>query len=436
MPEQLNSVSNEAHNTPDSGWMKHRHHPIAICLMAVLLVVLLALTAYRISRNYSEPASEFNWTSRGFSDFHNGTYFPGRAFVSGRSPYSTEVAKEIGVARAAPPYSPVVFMIHAPFALQPLEVSRVLFFFYNFAVIAGLAFCILRMSLQPFRWFDFLAITNLLLVSRPGHITMFTGYFTAQIVLGCIVALHFSKTRPAISGWGLVLASIKPNFLIPLALLMVFRRDFKALIFGGVFCVITAGAGLAWLSYHNGFEQVIADVRGGQESLHVDPTEMPINTWTRVDIVGMYAKVVDWVPGDGVYLLTMLVCVSVVGFFLWRISKTETNVGATGVSATIVILTTLLSIYHHAYDCLLLAVPAISLLFFGHETVKEVSPKFRWIVGSLVSVPAVNYLSTKSIMDAASLEPLSIGWQAVTMINGVSMLIALIILVVAALRDK
>ena len=403
--------------------------------MAALMVVLLALTAFRIHRNYA-PAGDFDWSRRGFSDFHNGTYLPTRAFVDGKLPYSTEVANEYEMSRAAPPYSPVVFLIHIPFAILPLKFASALFFAYSAALLAGLAWCSLKMSKQPFRWFDFLAITNLLLISRPGHITLFTGYFTTEIVIGCMLALHFAKERPGISGVGLVLASMKPNFLIPLVLLMALRGNFKALLFGGLFCVLTAGGGLAWLSYHNGLPNVINSVRSGQESLHVDPTEMPVNTWTRVDLVGMFAKVFNWVPEDAIYLLGMLTIIISVGFSIRRVSRIEANHGASGPSALIAVLTILLSVYHHSYDCTLLAVPTIGLLLFGNATMPEVSPAIRKAVAILLAVPAVNYLSTKSAMGLLKLEPLGFAWQAVTLINGLCLLLALVLLVCSLIKLK
>jgi len=419
----------------ESFW-ERRHHPMAIFAMVVLMALLLALTAFRIHRDYAAGSGEFDWSRRGFSDFHNGSYFPTRAFVDGKTPYSTEVAAEYGMARATPPYSPVVFLIHIPFAVLPLNVSAVLFFGYSVALIAALAWCSLKMSLQPFRWFDFLAITNLLLISRPGHITLYTGYFTTEIVIGCVLALHYAKDRPTISGVGLALASMKPNFLIPLVLLMAIRGNFRALLFGFLFCVLTAGGGIAWLSYHNGLPEVIASVRGGQESLHVDPTEMPVNTWTRVDLVGMFAKVINWVPEDAVYLLGMLMIIALVGVFLRQVSRFEINSGATGPSALIAVLTILLSVYHHSYDCALLAVPAIGLLFFGKVTMPEVPGWIRMLVAILVAVPAVNYLSTKSVMGFLELEPLGFYWQAVTLINGLCLLLALVLLVLGLSKFK
>lgn len=403
---------------------------MAVGLMLLILVVLLGLTAFRVYKNYATPSTEFSWASRGFSDFHNGTFLPTRAFVDGKSPYSSDVARDYGLARATPAYSPVVFLIHIPFALLPLSVSRIVYFGYNATLIAGLAYGGLRMSRQPFRWFDFLALVNLLLISRPGHITLFTGYFTAEIVIGCIVALHFSQSRPVFSGLGLVLASIKPNFVIPLMFLMLFRKDVRALVWGIVFCCLAGAIGLGWLSYHNGISQVLIDVQGGQESLHVDPTEMPINTWTRVDLLGMIAKVINWVPGDGVYVVCMLLIAGVVGVVINQAAKKEANRGATGPSALLVMLTVLLSIYHHAYDCLLLSVPAIGLVFFGSNVMPRIPPRIRRVVAGLIVVPAINYLSTKSAMEFLSLPHLSFAWQSITMINGICLTAALFALMV------
>ena len=421
---------------PVANWLHQRHRPAAIAALVLLMACILGATAYRIYSNYSHPGTSFDWTNRGFSDFHNGTFFPTQAFVDGKSPYSTIVAEEYNMARATPPYSPVLFLIHAPFAFFPLEISRVIFFFFNFLWIAAIAYCSLSMSNQKFRWFDFLAITNLLLISRPGHITMFSGYFTAEIVFGCFLALHYAKTRPALSGIGLVLASIKPNFVIPLVLLLVFRKNFHALIVGCFFCAASAGIGLGWLSYHNGLQQVVNDVRDGQEALHIDPTEMPVNTWTRVDLLGMYAKITDWAPDDKIYLAGMLVIVSLVGLVLWRASDRETNSGATGLTGFIAILTLLLSLYHHSYDCLLLAVPAVGVLFFGRTTLPDVPTFSRYAVAILTMIPIVNYTSTKSAMGLMSLKPLSFWWQAVTLVNGACLLAALAILLFHALNLK
>ena len=181
----------------NQAWHAKRHHPACVAAMVLLMCLLLALTALRTYRNCSTPSTTFDWENRGLSDFNNGAYLPARAFLNGRSPYCAEVAEEYKMSRETPPYSPVVFILHVPFAWLPLNLSQVAFFVFNFGLLATISACSIKMSQQPFRWFDFLALTNLLLISRPGHITMFTGYFTAEIVIGCMLALHYANSRPA-----------------------------------------------------------------------------------------------------------------------------------------------------------------------------------------------------------------------------------------------
>ena len=411
-----------------------RHHPTAIFAMGLLAVVLISATGYRIYANYAPPPvnNEFDWENRGHSDFHNGAYFPAHCYLEGGCPYSVEDAERYLMTRAAATYSPIVFILHLPFALLPLAWADIAFFICNVAMLMLIAFLTIRMSGVAFNWFDFLAISNFLFLSRPGHMTLFTGYFTAEIVIGCVLALHYAKSRPAISGLGMVLASIKPNFVIPLIIMMLWRRNFRAVAIGILFCAIAAGTGLGWLSYHNGLDQVVQDIRGGQAELHVDETELPVNTWTRTDLLGMYAKVVNSVPGDAMYLLSMVVLSFIVGPFVYRYSKQEPNPGATGLTALISVLAILVGIYHHSYDCLLIVVPAIGLMFYGHITLTELPNLWRIVVAVLCAVPAVNYVSTLSVMNLLNLEPLSVSWQAVTLINGVCLTLALAILVAVA----
>jgi hypothetical protein len=225
-----------------------------------------------------------------------------------------------------------------------------------------------------------------------------------------------------------MLASIKPNFIIPLIIVMLLRKNFRAVGIGLLLSVAAAAIGIGWLAYHNGLGQVIEDIRTGQNALHEDATEMPVNTWTRTDILAMIAKFTNWVPGDTVYLGFMLLFLAALGYSIQRASQFESNRGANGLSATIGLLAILLGLYHQSYDCLLLAVPVVGLLFFGKQTMPEASPMVRIAAALLMAVPAINFLSTMSAMDYLELERLSIGWQAITLINTIALSAALILL--------
>ncbi len=410
------------------------HRTILTGGLVAFTVCVVAVTALRTFKDYSVPSNEFDWENRGLSDFHNGTYYPTLAFRNGDNPYAASVVDKYLMSRSAPLFSPFVFILHLPFSFLDLPQADVAFFAYNTLLILLLAFAAIRASGASFGWLLFLTISALILVSRPGHITLFTGYFTAELVLGMALSLHFARSRPALSGLGLLLASGKPNFIIPLMLLMLFRRDWKAVGYGIAFCGAAAVAGVLWLASFSSVGEVVDGFREGQAALHADESELPINTWTRVDLVGMTAKLLRANPGDAVYLSVMLGLLVVPGMALWRLSKQGYAYGASGLTGMIIAVSMLLSIYHHSYDCLVLAVPWVGFAFFGNRVLADFSPVARWTVVVLAGVPAVNYLSTMIVRNLLNLDQSSWLWQGITMINGVCLFAALVVLLIAAFR--
>ena len=95
-----------------------------------------------------------------------------------------------------------------------------------------------------------LGLTALLLLSRPGHMNLLLGQVTAQVVIGAYVALRWARTRPLLAGMGLALATLKPTYGVPLALLMLFGRgDLGAVVVGvalsGALCLVALVAARA-----------------------------------------------------------------------------------------------------------------------------------------------------------------------------------------------
>ncbi len=411
----------------------HKYKNLIIVFLLLLIGGLIAATAYRTYSNYSVPKQgEFDWENRGLSDFHNGSYFAPMAFRDGVSPYSSEVVEKYPMAREAPTFSPSVFILHLPFTFFALHTADVLFFAYNTFLLALLAWLSIKMSRQKFQWIPVLSIFGLLLVSRPGHITLFTGYFTLELVIGCLLAFHYAKSKPVVSGLGMLLASAKPTYVLPLIFLMLCRRNFKAVALGILFCTIAGLAGLGWLASHTSVAELIDGIRNSQEAFHADESELPVNTWTRVDLVGMVAKVAKWAPENKFYLASMFVLMLIPGWAMFKHSKHETNSGASGLTAFIGLVTILITIYHHSYDCLLVVVPWVAVTFYAQTNLVELGKRSRWAIAFLAAVPAGNYLSTHSAMNVLKLDPQGTVWLLITLINGVCLFLVLVILISAA----
>lgn len=397
----------------------------------LLLGVLIALTSIRIDRKYSTPTGEFDLERNGHSDFHNGLYLPTRAFAAGENPWLPETARKYLASRAAPSYSPSLFILNAVFAIADLPLADYIWFAFNVGLAIALSWLGVRFSGGAVAFAVVLWLSVLFMVSRPGHITLFTGYFTLQLVVGYAIALHYARSYPLVSAIGMLLASGKPNFVLPLVMLMAARRDWRAVILGVLLCGVFAAGGVLWLAKDSSIGEVLNGYRQGQEALHNDKSELPENRWTRVDLVGMTARVLRIAPGDEVYLAMMPVILLLPAIVLYRKCKAPASFGATGTSGMLIAIASLLSIHHHSYDCLLLFVPWIGFALFGSRVAPELGFWPRWAVTALVSVPAVNYLSTLTFMKKADLDPNGSLFVAITLLNGVCLLVALIVILIA-----
>lgn len=415
---------------------KFENSKVAIVSLAICACLLIGATAYRTYSQYSVPSNTFDWSNCGHADFHCGAYYPSLGYRHGLSPYSKQLMVEYPVSSPARASPPISFWVHLPFTYLELHAADVAFFIFNTSLLLGLAFFTVHVTRGSPSLFWWLLVSCILLVSRPGHITLFTGYFTAEMVLGTFVALHFAKTRPLISGIGMVFASGKPTYILPLVVLMFARKNYRAVLFGLLFCVIAGIGGLAWIAKDVGFAEILSGIREAQEIFHAEETEYPINTWTRVDLLGMFARTINWIPDDTVYLAGMFALLAIPSFTIWKIADHESSSGITGVSATIALLTILTSVYHHSYDCMLIFVPWIGLVFFGNRLLPEIGARAKLWLKLLLAVPALNYLSTLSFRNLVGWEQTSFGWHIVTSINGVCLAAALTVVVIAALKKS
>ena len=420
-------------------WFDRRVWAVGGVLFLILATAFVGLRTYR---NYAEPSREFDWGSRGMSDFYT-FYTYSKAFRDGVNPYSMEVMEhpDYVVPRNAAPFSPAAFLPYVALTFVSLNVASVIFFMFNWLLLGVLAWCCISMSRIKFDPVLWVWVFGFLVFSRPGHLTMFTGYVTAVLAIGTIVALHFSKSKPLLSGFGFLLAAVKPTYAIPLTLLMLARRDFKATVIG---CVLTIGFAVgcfAWLSSHSDVASVIDGIKSGQEAFHNDTTEEPFNTWTRVDVPALIAKFMHRVPGTVEYLGVMLVLLIVPCLAIWRCSGREVvhdeiEKGAASLTAVVAVLALLVTIYHHSYDCLVVSVAMVSMLLHGSQ-LKTGLPRFVSLcIGVLLAIPMINYASTRAFRDRLGFEQSDSIWQLITMSNGICLGLALLIAMLFALKTK
>ncbi len=426
----MNSPDPEPDSIPFENLTNSKWFATAATILLLLGIVFAFGRAYS---NYSVPKAEFDWSARGLSDFHS-LYTYTKAFRRGLSPYESHETEDLVMSRPSAPFSPLVFFILWPISILPMGIADVLLCLANLAMIGWIAKQIFAYAGMKFHRGWWLAVFGFMVLSRAGHITLYTGYITPLLVIGALMAFQHGKQTPWLSGFGIMLTSIKPTYVIPLLIILVFRRNYKAAMIGMVLSGLAAFAGITWLAADSSYSAVWDTIQYGQDAFRDDVSEFPVNTWTRIDLVGMFAKVIDWNPNNYVYLAAMIALLIPPGLAIRKIALTENNSSATGLSAFIGMLALLLAIYHHSYDCLLITVPWLAMVLFGKQTLESVPRWHQLAIGFLLFVPAVNYVSTLAGRNLLKLEQLSLAWQSITMINGVCLTLSLLILMYSAAR--
>ncbi len=370
-------------------------------ILLALIAATVAGTAARCIFRYDDPlVAKFDSSRQGHFDFHNGTYFPVRAFLAGVSPYGQHFADEYPVTRPLPLVSPLLLLLHAPLGLISVEVAEWTYFVLNLAMLAALA-AIATAYRDPTwnRINTFLSLLLLVLASRAGHTTLFTGYSTAELVLGTWVALRYAASRPWVSALGVAVTSCKPTYAIPLFLLMVARGDRKAALQGLGLSIVGLVISAGWLVSHSSIQQLRDDIVLAQTAHMEDPYELPVNTWTRIDSLALVAKWSSWAPGELVHLAAMCVLLILPAVALRRLDIPRANAQLStqdrDVGNAIIAASVASTIYHHVYDALLLF-PAIVILM--SPVCAKVPIRIRAMLAGLLLFVTWNYVSSDQFL--------------------------------------
>jgi hypothetical protein len=410
---------------------------------ALLFCFGVSMTVWRTVYQYQSPGA-FDHSQQGMCDFHNGLYFPGQALIQGESPYGPQYADQYPVARQIPFFLPSVLLVHSPLSLLPLHVAEAVYFSFTVLLILGISAMVASLlaesrSTHRIRLDHVLAIAAVTILSRGGHITLFDGYFTFELVLATFLAIHFGKRRPMLAALALAFVASKPNFILALGFLMLFRGNVKAVIWGAVFTIVAAGLPMLWLAYNEGggdvaagLETLRAQIEQTQEIHRAQKDESPVYSWTRIDVLAIVAK---WFGSDPRELLHLIVMGFILAPVLWLLNKRRRlgiDDGLLGMTGALILTTMLVSIYHQSYDGLLLIGPLAGIFFGVQAKTWRGKPAWvRWAAAGLMLAPLYNYLSTRVVLGI-------LGWgleagdftgaRIFTSINGVALAILLVLL--------
>lgn len=297
-------------------------------------------------------------------DFRDALYFPIRELLAGGNPYDpAAMFAHWPVRQGFNLYQPYHLALHLPFALPGYRVGAVAFSVLGLlllVVIAAMAARRLSTRVPVSLVLTTTAIAALLVLSQVGKAQLYLGQVNPLVAVGAAAALLTRHSHPRLAAVALAIAWLKPQFGLPLAILL-FARGSRRVALGG-----TAAAAAASLPV-----VVLLVVRGGGIGPFVDAIRANIANFTttdygavnsltaqRIDLPAVLFRLTEWLPpaAESVGLVVVLA----VGVVLVRRLDRLADPDAAVVADLLTCLTVVVTVVHQPGD-VLFAVPAAAL---------------------------------------------------------------------------
>jgi hypothetical protein len=336
-------------------------------------------------------------------DFRHVVYYPTRAFWEGLNPYnSSKYMERYPVEIPVSLYPPMTFVLFAPFGLLPLPVAAGAYFLLTVMLTLVLAWVALRLAgWLPGPW-TVLAAGGILLLSRPGHWNLLSGQITIIVVLASYIAIILARRTPWLAATGLAIALMKPSFGLPLVPALIAKRGTRSVGWGlALFAGINLPIVAILVSRAGGLSPFIGSLTESVRAFASNPDTDPILGVWRVDLTACISRLLNHPLGAGAGLtITALILLPLV--LLSRRAVRRADPGQERLIDALICCAVLLSLFHQAYDLLLLAYPAASLA----RTLYEHRTRSIYVAQAvLFGILGLNYVTTQSALTALQLSP-------------------------------
>jgi hypothetical protein len=251
------------------------------------------------------------------------------------------------------------------------------------------------------------------------------GQMVLQVVLGTVVALHYARRRPWLAGLGLAVATLKPSFGGPLALLMLARRDYRAVAAGFVLGALGAALGAGVIVARTGEASgLLTAALVNDAAFETDPVANPLTSPLRIDAAVTLAKSLNWSPAATVKTAITTLSMLLAMLVLLRCPKPDAEAGADDCSAVLICVTVLTALYHILYDALLLSLPVVALAVGRPAVWRAGSAWVRWGLWIILMVTAFNLLGTNTALRWFEAQHGLTAWRLATMSHSLLLLLA------------
>jgi hypothetical protein len=305
-----------------------------------------------------------------------------------------------------------------------LSPSQVAFFGLTILLTVVLAYVALRMCGGGLSLAYVLLLAAMILASRPGHQNLLVGQATIEFVLAVYLAVHWGSRSPWLSGIALAIATQKPTFGVPLALLMISRRSYRPVAAGVVVGTpLTLAATAVLAAAAGGLRPLAVSFWEGYRSFQEFSVSSPVTSWSRVDLVALIGRLRGEAPSLTTEIGVFMMVVVLAALAMKRVDGIASGREATSYQIQVVSVAILLATYQQPYSLLLLTFP-LTAVFLDRWAPAQLGAGrgTRLCLACLLAIPAMNYFATATML--RFLDADSWTWILVTSANGFALVLS------------
>ncbi|KOV85503.1 hypothetical protein ADL03_12915 [Nocardia sp. NRRL S-836] len=358
-------------------------------------------------------------------DFRDALYFPIREFLAGGNPYDPAVMfAHWPVRQNFNLYQPYHLVLHLPFALPGYRVGAVAFAVAGLVLLVALAVMAAHRARLPLVAGG-TVIATLLVTSQVGKAQLYVGQVNPLIAVGAAGALLLRRTHPGWAGAALALAWLKPQFGLPLAVLVFARGDRLVALLGTLVAAVASLPVAAVLISRDGlggFLDVIERNLAWASSTGYGAVDSM--TAQRVDLPAVFFRTTGWLP-PAAELVALIAVLAVTALLARRLDRQE---GGGEAADVLTCLGVVVALVHQPGD-VLIAVPAMCALAVVCWRRRQ-ERHWRWagVAMLLLAVPFAHLYFVDTAVKTA------LGARASVTLDGLAVVVAWVVLVVFAVR--
>ncbi|GHH54240.1 hypothetical protein GCM10017774_68890 [Lentzea cavernae] len=397
--------------------------------IGITLVALAgALSAFRaLKPSWEVPLpTEQNLPEERMQDFRDALYFPIREFMNGGNPYDPAVMFDHWPVRQNfNLYQPYHLVLHLPFALPEYRVGAVAFALACLVLLIGLAVMAANGARLPLVASS-TVIATLLVTSQVGKAQMYIGQVNPLIAVSVAGALLLRTKSPGWASVALALAWLKPQFGLPLALLLFVRGDRRVALQGTAVAAVASLPVAGLLIVRGGGVREFLDVisRNLEWASSTGYGAVDSMTAQRVDLPAVFFRVTGWLP-PAAELLALCGVLAVTALLARRLDRTENGSEAADL---LVCLGIVVALVHQPGD-VLIAVPAmVALAVVCWRRRRDSHWRWAGVATLLVVVPFAHLYFVDTAVKSL------VGARAGVTLDGAALVVAWVVLAVFAAR--